>query len=281
MISKVQAVLDFISGIKKKGSRYFIGTLGLVIGAVLIFVCVKYPEMFAEVPYYEPYIGIISGFFVCVISLFVFPSESKQRNTLTDEDRIALSELFAQEIAKYDEYRKRMHEEATTRRMKAKNAINEKMYQLLVDTHAERVDIFEMHNGKANPSGLPFVYAEHTYEALTKDAPKFNPLLRDFNISSFPFICNHFEDGIWWGSVEEIHKEDPVLGDILKDMGIKYMYTIVLSSVNKEEHYLGFMTVSYSDEKYIPVASDDVRIDVSMASQTISTLLDMEETISI
>lgn len=276
MISKVQAVLDFISGVKKKGTRYFLGCLGLLIGVILIFVCIKYPDMFADFTFFKSYMGIIMGFVICIISLFIFPSEQKSSG-LTNEDKIALSELFAKEIAKYDEMRRRMHEEASARRIKAKTAISEKIFQLLVDTHADRVDIFEMHNGKSNPSGLPFVYAEHTYEAVTKDAPRFNPLIKDFNLSSFPFICNHFEDGIWWGTVDDVHEEDPVLGDILKDMGIKYLYTIVISSVHREEHTLGFMTVTYGDNDFIPIASDDVRIEISMATQDISTLLDMED----
>lgn len=110
--------------------------------------------------------------------------------------------------------------------------INPKVISLLdktrVDTDASRVLIFEYHNGTKSLIGIPFLYADMTYESYH---PSIIPYVDEFsslNTSKFPIFnyiaCNDY----WDGTIEELKAIDRRFAMRLESENVEYVFIKVL-----------------------------------------------------
>lgn len=143
------------------------------------------------------------------------------------------------------------------------------LLKLLIDTGSDRVFVVEMHNGSNNPTGLPFVYGELTYEQVVD--PNI-PLIAEeygvFNLSRFSFVNYIYKNKLFKGDISELNKIDHKLATRMGQNDVKYSYIISLtgSSVN-----IGFLGVSYINKDI----KKQVEGKIVDASQKISILLDL------
>lgn len=147
--------------------------------------------------------------------------------------------------------------------------INAVLLKLLIETNADRVFVIEMHNGSNNPTGLPFVYGEITYEQVMNDS---TPMIADeygnINLSRYQFASHVFRNEIFKGDINDLCKIDQKLGSRMKENSVKYIYMVSITGNNTD---IGFLGVTYLDNNI----SKDQDGKVINTSQKLAILLDL------
>lgn len=122
---------------------------------------------------------------------------------------------------------------------------------LVYSLNAERAFIFELHNGKKNTSGLPFRFADMSYEEVNQETKvdKIAMKFQDIPLTLYKFPHYLQKTKIMIGTVEEISEIDCDYANHIKDIGGKYLGMIYLSGNGVP---LGFLCVSYHDITKVP-----------------------------
>ena len=129
--------------------------------------------------------------------------------------------------------------------------IQHDLKKLVYILNAERAFIFELHNGKKNTSGLPFRFADMTYEVVNEDKPVDKVAMNFQDIPLTLYIYPHYlqKQKIMIGTVEEIEKIDKDYAGHIKEIGGKYLGMIYLNNGGTP---IGFLCVSYHDLNNVP-----------------------------
>jgi len=127
----------------------------------------------------------------------------------------------------------------------AENAtkIQIQLYHLLQNFGAERVSIFEYHNGGKNLAGVEFKKCSNTYEAVSLETKPIIKEMQNLPLSINP-IWNKIlstRDDIIVPSVE--HLEDTFLKTYLESQSIKTYYATILQDYDNTP--IGFITMEY------------------------------------
>ena len=139
---------------------------------------------------------------------------------------------------------------------------------------AERVFIFELHNGKKNTSGLPFRFADMTYEEtnhekkIDKVAMKFQNI--PLTLYKYPHYLQKMK--IMMGTVDEIETIDCDFAEHIREIGGKYLGMIYLAGDGVP---LGFLCVSYHDLSNMP-NEELIKNKLIEYGKVIEELLDLE-----
>ena len=144
---------------------------------------------------------------------------------------------------------------------------------LVYSIDADRAFIFELHNGKKNTSGLPFRFADMTYEEVNEDKKQDKVAMQFQNIPLTLYKYPHFlqKQKTMIGTVEEIEMIDPDFADHIKDIGGKYLGMIYL---NRKGTPLGFLCVSFHSLDNIP-SKEVINKKLTEYGKTITHLLDL------
>jgi hypothetical protein len=130
------------------------------------------------------------------------------------------------------------------------------------------VSVLEMHNGKENPTSLPFLYCDMTYEETRDHVPYVSEEYEDLNMSKFQFPSFLYKNKIFYGSVDEIIEIDKKLGLRLEMNDVKYIGMILIRT-NTD---IGFVTISWMQEP--EMSRDAIIADLTYYVQEIGTYLD-------
>lgn len=149
--------------------------------------------------------------------------------------------------------------------------ISKTMTHMLYQTNSDRVSIIEMHNGKENPTNLPFLYCDMTYEETRDRIPLIADEYENMNMSKYMFPSYIYEHRFFIGSIEEIYDLDKKLALRLDGNDVKYVGIILVrTSVD-----IGFLMVSYQG---VPTLTrDEIYAHLSYYAQEIGTYLDYEK----
>lgn len=145
-------------------------------------------------------------------------------------------------IEKYMKYQTQQHDNAVAFRIKNEPQIRVLLKELMMDTGADRSFIIELHNGTNNVSGLPFIYGDMSYEEVNKGVTHVDEDYHYLSLQRFPFFGLLFNDGIWYGNVNELEKLDPKLALRLESNGACELGVVVVYGREKE---IGFLGVSF------------------------------------
>ena len=143
-----------------------------------------------------------------------------------------------------------VHAEGTDIRTEISPKVNNVLLKMLYDLDGDRVSILEMHNGKENPTSLPFIYCDMTYEHTRDRIPYVSDEYEDLNMAKFTFPYYLYEHKLFIGSIDEIYKIDKRLAMRLEMNNVKYVGIIYVRGSDD----IGFLMISYVDE---PKVSDD------------------------
>jgi len=124
--------------------------------------------------------------------------------------------------------------------------------QLLTYTlNADRAFLFELHNGKKNTSGLPFRFADMTYEEVNeeKKVDKVAMLFQNIPLTLYKYPYYLKKQKIAIGTVNDINKIDHEFAEQIKNIGGVYLGMIYISNNGVP---LGFLCVSYHDINDVP-----------------------------
>ena len=143
---------------------------------------------------------------------------------------------------------------------------------------ADRVFIFELHNGKKNSSGLPFRYADMSYEEVN-DAKHIDRV--GINFQNVPLTLYKFphyvaEHGYMYGDIEEISRIDKGFAEEISEIGGKYLAVVYITTNGTP---LGFLGVAFHEA---PKFHDEyVRGIIESHARVITPLLDLRQQILI
>ena len=145
---------------------------------------------------------------------------------------------------------------------------------LLYSLNADRVFIFELHNGKRNVSGLPFKYADMSYEVANRERgiDRCYTKYQDVPLTMYKYPDYMHKKKFMIGTVDDIEKIDYEFAKCIREDGGEYLAMVY---INGTDGPLAFLGVSYHDQKFAP--SDEV-IEEKLKSygKTIGELIDLK-----
>ena len=140
--------------------------------------------------------------------------------------------------------------------------------KMVYTMEGDRVSIIEMHNGKENPTNLPFIYCDMTYEETRDRVPYISEEYENMNMSKFTFPSYVYEHRFFIGSVEEMMVIDKKLAMRLDMNNVNYVGIIIIRTTVD----IGFLMISY--ENVPNLSRDEIYASLSYYVQEIGTYLD-------
>ena len=153
--------------------------------------------------------------------------------------------------------------------------IQHELEVLVYTLHAERAFIFELHNGKKNTSGLPFRFADMTYE-VTNDEKRVDKVAMQFqDIPLTLYKYPHYlqKKKVMIGTTEEIELVDEDFAGHIKEIGGKYLGMIYLNAGGVP---LGFLCISYHNPEDVQT-KEVIENKLKEYGKMITQLLDLQE----
>lgn len=142
------------------------------------------------------------------------------------------------------------------------------MLKLLYKLDGDRVCVLEMHNGKENPTSLPFIYCDMTYEETKENVMYISEEYSDLNMSKFSFPSYLYKNRYFIGDVNMIYEIDKKLALRLEANNVKYC-GIILIRTNID---IGFLMISFLEK---PTKEDSIILaELSYYVQEIGSYLD-------
>ena len=152
---------------------------------------------------------------------------------------------------------------------------------LLYTLNADRVFIFELHNGKKNISGLPFKYADMTYEVANRErgVDRCFTKYQDVPLTMYKYPDYLHNKKFIIGTIDEINKVDYEFAKCIKEDGGEYLAMIYINGSDGTP--LAFLGVSYHDKKYAledAVIEEKIRAYGKVVGELIDLKVQMDKT---
>lgn len=137
---------------------------------------------------------------------------------------------------------------------------------------ADRVFIFEMHNGKRNSSGLPFRYADMSYEEVNDAKHVERTAMKYQNVPLTLYKFPHYvaEHGYMFGNIGDVAKVDVGFADEISEDGGNF---VAIAYITSNGTPLGFLGVAFHEK---PEYKDEyIRGIIESHARVITPLLDL------
>ena len=146
---------------------------------------------------------------------------------------------------------------------------------LLYSLNADRVFIFELHNGKKNISGLPFKYADMSYEVANRErgVDRVFAKYQDVPVTMYKFPDYLHRKKMLIGTVEDIERVDYEFAKCIREDGGEYLAMIYLNGSDGQP--LLFIGISFHKKEYAP-ADEIIEEKLKSYGKTICELIDLK-----
>ena len=141
---------------------------------------------------------------------------------------------------------------------------------------ADRVFIFEMHNGKRNSSGLPFRYADMSYEEVNdnKHINRVGIQFQNVPLTLYKFPHYIAEHSYMLGDIEEIARIDKGFAEEIAEIGGEYLAVVYITTNGTP---LGFLGVAFHEK---PTFQEEyIKGIIESHARVITPLLDLRQQI--
>lgn len=162
------------------------------------------------------------------------------------------------------------HELLDKLRADHKQDVDDILLELIADLDCDRAFIFEMHNGTNNTSGLPFKYAQMTYEKASPGTRFVCETYSNLNLSNYNLPVYIVKNIFWCGPLKEFYTIDPKLAQRAEDDDDLYLAFITVNGVKNE---LGILGIAYTNTEEIK-SQGRIRTSLTKASQKIPSYID-------
>ena len=178
--------------------------------------------------------------------------------------------LVAQRINDINTMDDSMYEDIRERTVTPK--IQKELEILCYSLGADRAFLFELHNGKKNSTGLPFKFADMSYEQVNeeKDIDRVAENYQDVPLTLYKYPYHLSAQKYFYGDVAEISLIDDGFAKHVIKCGGKYIGMLYL---NSNGYSLGFLCVSFHDVPSISEA--EIRNKIEAHGKIITPLLDL------
>ena len=156
--------------------------------------------------------------------------------------------------------------------------IQRDMEIMIYSLNADRAFIFELHNGKKNVSGLPFRFADMTYEEVNRDrkVDKVAMKYQEVPLTLYRYPEYLHKEKTFIGTIEEIEQVDYDFAQCIKNDDGVYLGMIYM---NIDGLPLGFLGVSFHDINNVP-SKDAIESKLKENARIISELLNLQAQIN-
>lgn len=131
-------------------------------------------------------------------------------------------------------------------RRKITPQINSILDKALIETGADRIYIFEYHNGTNSLIGVPFLYADMTYERYRGNVLPSADEFAKLNTSKYPIFNYLSKSKYWIGPIDELIKIDSRFAVRLKTEGIRYVFIYTMPINN-----LGCSIIAFDNSELV------------------------------
>lgn len=217
------------------------------------------------------------GLSIAISAIFVFIAVKFIRNTIDQNNELMKMVL--------ENHRRENTEEATKKHKESINLrleVNRKISELLGDFRrlhdADRVHVFEYHNGESNLNGLAFAKMSETYEVIK---PGF--ISHRMTMQGIPTgMMTRFNQEILLGeyinirSIQEYKSEEQDLSILsITRHDTKSIFVRLIK--NSKDYPIGFVVVDFVKEEVDEETEQEVISDLGVLSHKISSLLEIED----
>lgn len=231
--------------------------------------------LFDLVELFQDYGIIITILILAIIAGFIIIRNSLGRIKQQEEKIDSLYEKIDDMMKKMLEHSNNENNELTGRFIdyaENTNKIQIQLYHILQNFGANRVSIYEFHNGGKNLAGVEFKKCSNTYEAVALDI---KPIIKE--MQNLPLGMNPLwtkllaqKEDIVIPSVEEL--QDSFMKNYLEAQSMMSLYSSLLSDYDNSP--LGFISVEYY--KASRKLSDDELDELNDISNKISVLINVK-----
>jgi hypothetical protein len=153
--------------------------------------------------------------------------------------------------------------------------IQEDIKAILYSLDADRVFIFELHNGVTNPSGLPFEFANMNYEVASRErgVDRVYYKYKDVPLTMYTFPNYIRKNKFFIGTTDELSELDYEFAKHMKEDGGKFTAFIYMSHGDGP---LGFLGVSFHSMDRVG-KRELIESKLKSYGLTIGTLLDLKK----
>ena len=208
-------------------------------------------------------------FFVTLISVIILIVGGKVLYNAASSERVmeAISNWIEGENANNEEKGMEIRQDITT------PAIQKELRLLCYTLNADRVFLFELHNGKKSAGGLPFIYADMSYEEVNieKCLEYVGTEFQNIPLTLYKYPHYMFHKRYEYATLEEIATIDNAFAKHIEGIGGKYLATVYITIHSKP---LGFICASFHND---PVLSENViKEKMENSARILKPLLDLE-----
>lgn len=208
-------------------------------------------------------------FFVTLISVIILIVGGKVLYNAAGSERVmeAISNWIEGKNANTEEKGMEIRQDVTT------PAIQKELRLLCYTLNADRVFLFELHNGKKSAGGLPFVYADMSYEEVNieKCLEYVGTEFQNIPLTLYKYPHYMFHKRYEYATLEEIATIDNAFAKHIEGIGGKYLATVYITIHSKP---LGFICASFHND---PVLTKDViKEKMENSARILKPLLDLE-----
>ena len=172
---------------------------------------------------------------------------------------------------------KQSHDNRMNYRKGISKVIRTKMKDLLNRYNADRIFILEFHNCKENVVGMPFYWADMTYEEIARGVKSIQPAWRDQEASQLDPIIDDMEEfgGFKIYTTEDIEAIQESSSTLYRKLRIeqRVQEAIISALYSRDNILIGLLILEYDDGVFIPIEVLDDE-DIIAEANSIATLLD-------
>jgi hypothetical protein len=208
-------------------------------------------------------------FFVTLITVIILIVGGRVLYNAAGSERVmeAISNWIEGQNANTEEKGMEIRQDITT------PAIQKELRLLCYTLNADRVFLFELHNGKKSAGGLPFVYADMSYEEVNieKCLEYVGTEFQNIPLTLYKYPNYMFHKRYEYATLGDIATVDNAFAKHIEGIGGRYLATVYITIHSKP---LGFLCASFHND---PLLSNDViKEKMENSARILKPLLDLE-----
>ena len=216
-----------------------------------------------------PVLAAIKFVIFTIVALFLIVSFKFAYNAANNDEFItAIAQKIEENKNEQDELNLGIRTDKVTPK------IQKELSMLCYTLNADRAFIFELHNGKRNASGLPFRYADMSYEEINeeKNVERVAMQFQDIPLTLYKYPHYLAEHRYVYGNIDSFAEIDNGFAKHVERIGGMYLGMIYLTTRGLP---LGFLCVSFHNE---PIANETfIKTKLEQYGKIITPLLDLND----
>jgi hypothetical protein len=136
-------------------------------------------------------------------------------------------------IEKFNEIENQIQTEDYEKRMEIDPQVRNCLIEFKADVYADRVVVWETHNGGSNLNGMKFIYVDMTYDVFSGHVHGVAKEYTNIRTSTNQWIQFVIKKGMWYGDIDSVKDIDLAFYYRLKQAGVKRVSAFVMEGKDR------------------------------------------------